>query len=55
MLSNLPVSRSNPLRSKDLIYIITVQGPGIQNLNATGLNQGTTASYLINGKTVAFQ
>ena len=55
MLSNLPVSRSNPLRSKDLIYIITVQGPGIQNLNATGLNQGTTASYLINGKTVVFQ
>jgi len=55
MLSNLPATRPNSLQSKDIVYIITAQGPSIQNLNATGLNQGSTASYVINGKTVVFQ
>jgi len=55
MLANLPATRPNPLQSKDVIYLITAQGPSIQSLKATGLDKGATASYLINGKTVVFQ
>jgi uncharacterized protein (TIGR03437 family) len=55
MLSNLPATRPNPLQSKDVIYIITAQGPSIKNVKATGLNYGATASYSIDGKTVVLQ
>jgi uncharacterized protein (TIGR03437 family) len=55
MLSNLPATRPNPLQSKDVIYIITAQGPSIKYLTAKGLNDGAAASYLIDGKTVVLQ
>ncbi len=55
MLSNLPATRPNPLLSKDVIYIITAQGPSVKKLKVTGLNDGAAASYLIDGKTVVLQ
>jgi uncharacterized protein (TIGR03437 family) len=55
VLANLPATRPNPLQSKDAIYLLSVQGPSIVNLNASGLTSGATSSYLINGKTVLFQ
>jgi uncharacterized protein (TIGR03437 family) len=55
ILANLPATRPNPLQSKDVIYLLSVQGPSIVNLNATGLTSGATSAYLINGKTVLFQ
>lgn len=55
ILSNLPGTRQNPLHSKDIIYLMTLAGSSIQNLNATGLNQGSTGAFLITGKTVVYQ
>jgi hypothetical protein len=55
MLSNLPATRPNPLQSKDLIYLVNLAGSSVQNLNASGLDQGATGYYLINGKTVVLQ
>jgi uncharacterized protein (TIGR03437 family) len=55
MLSNLPATRLNPLQSKDVIYLLDLAGSSLQNLKAAGLNQGSTGSFLIQGKTVVFQ
>jgi uncharacterized protein (TIGR03437 family) len=55
ILSNLPPTRRNPLQSKDVIYLGEVPGSSVQKINAKGLDQGMTESYLINGKTVVFQ
>ena len=55
ILSTLPATRANPLQSKDIIYLITVPGSSVQNLNASGLDQGSAAYLSINGKTVVLQ
>jgi hypothetical protein len=55
ILSNLPPTRANPLQSKDVIYLVTLAGSSLQNLNAKGLDQGSSAFYSINGKTVVLQ
>ena len=55
MLSNLPATRPNPLQSKDVIYLVNLAGSSLQNLNAKGLDQGASAYFLINGKTVVLQ
>jgi len=55
VMANLPASRPNPLQSKDMIYLFSIPGPSVANLNATGLNMGSTSSYIILGKTVLFQ
>ena len=55
ILSALPATRANPLQSKDVIYLISVPGSSVQNLNASGLDQGSSAFFLSNGKTVVLQ
>ncbi len=55
ILANLPATRPNPLQSKDVIYLFSIPGPSIANLKATGLDSGSTSSYIILGKTVLFQ
>ena len=55
VLANLPATRPNPLQSKDVIYIFSIPGPSVSNLNATGLDVGYTSTYIIDGKTVIFQ
>jgi uncharacterized protein (TIGR03437 family) len=55
MLSNLPATRPNPLQSKDVIYLLTLAGSSVQNLNASGLDVGLTSYYSIIGKTVVLQ
>jgi hypothetical protein len=55
MLSNLPATRTDPLHSKDVIYMITSAGGGLSNLNAMGLDVGITEYYSILGKTVVFE
>ena len=55
ILSNLPPTRTNPLQSKDVIYLGTMPGSSVQNINAKGLDQGLSSFYLINGKTVVLQ
>ena len=55
IFANIPATRANPLQSKDVIYIMDIQGPSLQNLNATGLGYGVSASYLIDGQTVIFE
>jgi hypothetical protein len=34
---------------------LDLAGSSLQNLKAAGLNQGSTGSFLIQGKTVVFQ
>lgn len=55
ILANMPGTRQNALHSKDVIYLMDLQGPSVVNMNASGLTAGTTAFYLILGKTVIFQ
>jgi hypothetical protein len=55
MLANLPATRANPLQSKDVIYLITLAGSSVKNLSASGLTQGSTGAFLIDGKTVVLQ
>ncbi|HEY4361494.1 MAG TPA: hypothetical protein VGN17_11005 [Bryobacteraceae bacterium] len=55
MLANLPASRANPLRSKQVIYLLNVPGASMQKINASGIGDGLTGAFQINGKTVAFQ
>jgi uncharacterized protein (TIGR03437 family) len=55
ILSNLPPTRGNPLESKDVIYLISLPGSSVQNLNAKGLDQGLALFSLVNGKTVVIQ
>jgi uncharacterized protein (TIGR03437 family) len=55
MLSNLPATRPNPLQSLDVIYLLTLAGSSVQNLNAGGLDVGITSFYSIIGKTVVLQ
>ena len=55
ILANLPATRPNPLQSKDVIYLFSIPGASVANLNATGLDVGYTSTYLIDGKTVIFQ
>jgi uncharacterized protein (TIGR03437 family) len=55
ILANMPATRENPLHSKDVIYLMDLQGPSVVNLNASGLTAGTSAFYLILGKTVIFE
>jgi uncharacterized protein (TIGR03437 family) len=55
LLSNLPATRGNPLQSKDIIYLVTLAGTSLQKLGAKGLDQGSTAYFYINGKTVVLQ
>jgi uncharacterized protein (TIGR03437 family) len=55
ILANLPATRPNPLQSKDVIYVFSIPGPSVVNLNTTGLDSGSTSSYIILGKTVLFQ
>jgi uncharacterized protein (TIGR03437 family) len=55
ILSNLPASRANPLQSKDVIYLLSLAGSSVQNISASGLDQGITAFYYVNGKTVVLQ
>jgi len=55
ILSNLPATRANPLHSKDVIYLLSVPGGSIKNLNATGLDYGISGFALITGKSVVLQ
>lgn len=56
MLANLPPSRANPLKSKQVIYLVDVPGASVGVIDpATGIGQGLTGAIRINGKTVAFQ
>ena len=55
VLANLPATRPNPLQSKDVIYLFSIPDASEANLNATGLDVGYTATYIIDGKTVIFQ
>jgi hypothetical protein len=55
MLANLPVTRPNPLQSKDVIYMLTLSNSSRQNLAASGLDLGINAFYSVNGKTVVLQ
>jgi uncharacterized protein (TIGR03437 family) len=55
ILSNLPPTRANPLQSKDIVYLVTLAGSSLQNINAKGLDQASTGFYSINGKTVVLQ
>ena len=55
ILANLPATRGNPLQSKDVIYLVTLPGVSVKNLNASGLDAGLALYYLVNGKTVAIQ
>lgn len=54
-MTNLPATRSNPLRSKSVIYLVTVPGSSTQVLNANGLDDGLSFFSFINGKSVIFQ
>ena len=55
LLSNMPATRSNPLYSKDVIYLIAMAGAGAQPINATGLDVGLTEFDSFIGKTVVLQ
>jgi uncharacterized protein (TIGR03437 family) len=55
MLSNLPATRPNPLQSLDIVYLMTLAGSSVNNLNASGLDVGFTSYYSILGKTVVLQ
>ena len=55
ILSALPPTHGNPLRSKDVIYLVTVPGSSIQPIKATGLDKGVSGYVLIQGKTVTYQ
>lgn len=55
VLANLPSTRQDPLQSKDIFYLVNLAGTSIQKLNAKGLDQGSTAYFYINGKTVVLQ
>lgn len=55
ILTNLPATRSNPLQSKDVIYLVGLPSSSIQDLNASGLDVGVSAFYSVNGKTVVLQ
>jgi uncharacterized protein (TIGR03437 family) len=55
ILSNLPQSHANPLRSKDVIYLINIPGASVQSITASGLDQGLSGYVFIQGKTVIFQ
>jgi uncharacterized protein (TIGR03437 family) len=55
ILSNLPATRGNPLQSKGVIYLVTLPGSSVKNLNAKGLDQGLALFSLINGRTVVIQ
>lgn len=55
MLSNLPATRPNPLQSLDVVYLMTLAGSSMNNLNANGLDVGFTSFYSILGKTVVLQ
>jgi hypothetical protein len=54
-LSNLPPSRANPLRSKQVIYLVNIPGESVQQINAKGIGQALTGAIEVTGKTVAFQ
>jgi uncharacterized protein (TIGR03437 family) len=55
MLSNLPPSHANPLKSKQVIYVVSIPGASVQKINATGIGQALTGAIQVSGKTVAFQ
>ncbi len=55
ILANLPASHANPLRSNDVLYLITIPGSSIQPITASGLDQGLSGYVLIQGKTVVYQ
>jgi uncharacterized protein (TIGR03437 family) len=55
ILSNVPATRPNPLQSKSAIYLVSVPGSSITNLNAGGLDNGSALFTYVNGKTVVFQ
>jgi hypothetical protein len=51
-LSTLPGARSNPLATKDVIYLMTTSG---STFSASGLSTAVTSGGYIGGKTVIFQ
>ena len=55
ILSTLPAGRTDPLRSKDVLYLMTLAGGSLKPINATGLDVGLTSFYSIIGKTVYWQ
>jgi uncharacterized protein (TIGR03437 family) len=55
LLSNMPATHSNPLHSKDVIYLISMAGASAQPINATGLDVGLTEFDTFIGKTVILQ
>ena len=55
LLSNFPLTRGDPLQSKDVIYLITMAGSSVNNLNASGLDVGITEYDSIMGKTVVIE
>ncbi|HLK18361.1 MAG TPA: hypothetical protein VKT81_05365 [Bryobacteraceae bacterium] len=55
MLANLPASRTNPLQSKDIIYVLGLAGSSVKSIAAKGLDVGLTSFYSIIGKTVVWQ
>jgi uncharacterized protein (TIGR03437 family) len=55
MLTNLPATRPNPLQSLDVVYLLTLAGSSMNDLNAGGLDVGFTSFYSIIGKTVVLQ
>ena len=52
VLSALPGARTNPLASKDVIYLMTTSG---SSFSASGLSTAVTSGGYIAGKTVTFQ
>lgn len=55
ILSNLPPSHANPLKSKQAIYLVSIPAESVQTINASGIGQGSTGAIFVDGKTVAFQ
>jgi len=54
-MANLPATRSNPLNSKSVIYLLSYPDSGLASLGASGLNSSYAAFTYLNGKTVIFQ
>lgn len=55
MLANLPATHANPLRSRDVIYLMALSGSSVKSIAARGLDVGLTSFYSIIGKTVVWQ
>ncbi|HEX5227714.1 MAG TPA: IPT/TIG domain-containing protein [Bryobacteraceae bacterium] len=56
LLANLPATNPNdPLKSKDVIYLVDLAGTSRVHLNLKGFNHSSTGYLYISGKTVVLQ